>query len=70
MARLIRTTVDNGHFHHYTDLVNPGTNTTQTSIVDGHSHIVTRDGAGLALRVEEAAGHTHDLGEVQDLAVI
>lgn len=70
MARLIETTVDDGHFHHYTDLVNPGTSTTQTSIVDGHNHTVVRDGAGLALRIEEADGHTHDLGQVQGLAAV
>ena len=67
MARLIETTVGEGHFHHYTDIVSVSKSYTQTSIVNGHSHKVTRDGAGIALRIEEEAGHTHDLGDVQGL---
>lgn len=61
MAR-VESSVVNGHRHKYTDQV--GINTSganRTSISDGHSHLIIRDGAGRAIRIERADGHTHEL---------
>lgn len=61
MARVTTSSV-NGHTHKYTDVV--GLNTTsanRTTVSNGHSHVIKRDKAGRAIRIERADDHTHSL---------
>lgn len=60
---LARTTVEAGHYHNYTPKIAYDAALTYTTIADGHSHIIERDGVGNAISIAESDGHTHDLFE-------
>ena len=60
MAR-VDTAVENGHTHQYEQQVSSSGRATQTSIVNGHKHPISRDDNGRAISIGRVEGHIHKL---------